>query len=65
MWKKNAEWGWGFTLKFAHDQCKVWQIYGKFDGPVSWTLEYVSDWFATPKTFEEFDNDDGDEIISG
>ena len=37
----------------------------KFDGPVSWTLEYVSDWFATPKTFEEFDNDDGDEIISG
>ena len=34
-------------------------------GPVSWTLEYVSDWFATPKIFEEFDNDDGDEIISG
>lgn len=64
MWKKTAEWGWGFTLKFAHDQCKD-KIYGKFDGPVSWTLEYVSDWFATPKTFEEFDNDDGDEIISG
>lgn len=64
MWKKTAEWGWGFTLKFAHDQCKD-KIYGKFDGPVSWTLEYVSDWFATPKTFEEFDNDDGDEIILG
>lgn len=63
--KKTAEEGWEFTLKFAHDQCKVWQIYGKFDGPVSWTLEYVSDWFATPKIFEEFDNDDGDEIISG
>lgn len=64
MWKKTAEGGWGFTLKFAHDQCKD-KIYGKFDGPVSWTLEYISDWFATPKTFEEFDNDDGDEIISG
>ena len=64
MWKKTAEWGWGFTLKFAHDQCKD-KIYGKFDRPVSWTLEYISDWFATPKTFEEFDNDDGDEIISG